>query len=303
VFAAAYGDADRETHVANTVDTRFRIGSMNKMFTATAIMQLVQAGKIKLEDPFGKYIADYPNKSVADTVSIHQLLTHTGGTGDFLGPDYLAHQKELKDLKDTIALFGAREAAFRPGSQFEYSNFGYIILGRVIETVSGKPYDDYVHENIFVPAEMTATDSGPAGDAAAGISVGYTMDGGGGLHSNTATVADRGTPAGGGTSTVADLIKFADALASHKFLDAETTATMTTGKVEMGGSNALYGYGFGDITEGSVRHFGHNGGAPGMNGDLSIFPRSGYQVAVLANMDPPSANRLAAFIAAKLPVQ
>jgi D-alanyl-D-alanine carboxypeptidase len=236
-------------------------------------------------------------------VTIHQLLTHTGGTGDIFGPEFIAHRKELKTLKDYIALFGARDTAFRPGIQFQYSNYGYIILGRVIEAVSGKSYYDYVRERIFVPAGMTSTDSPPEDAAVDDLATGYTTQGGP-LHANTETLPYRGSSAGGGYSTVGDMIKFADALAAHKLLDAENTALMTTGKVEMNPSGtALYGYGFGDVTEHNIHHIGHNGGAPGMGGDLSIFPRSGYAVAVLSNNDPPVMARLAGFIATKLPQQ
>jgi len=121
LFSGAYGGADREKKVANKLDTRFRIGSMNKMFTAVSILQLVQGGKIKLTDPLGKYITDYPNPDVASKVTIHQLLTHTGGTGDIFGPEYNAHRLELRTLNDYVALYGKRAPAFEPGNRWEYS--------------------------------------------------------------------------------------------------------------------------------------------------------------------------------------
>src|SRR5207247_2616287 len=149
LFSGAYGLADREKKVANTLDTRFRLGSMNKMFTAVSILQLVQAGKIKLTDPLGKYITDYPNQDVATKVTIHQLLTHTGGTGDIFGPEYNAHRLELKTLDDYVALYGKRAPAFEPGSRWVYSNYGMVLLGVVIERVSGKSYYDCVAEHIY----------------------------------------------------------------------------------------------------------------------------------------------------------
>jgi len=100
VFAEAYGLADREHKLPNMLNTRFRIGSMNKMFTAVAILQLAQAGKLGLNDPLGKYLTDYPNKDVASQVTIHHLLTHTGGTGDIFGPEFDAHRLELRTLQD-----------------------------------------------------------------------------------------------------------------------------------------------------------------------------------------------------------
>src|SRR6266702_3045136 len=98
IFTGAYGLADREKKVPNKLDTQVRIGSMNKMFTAVAVLQLAQVGKIKLSDPLGKYLSDYPNKELASKVTIHHLLTHTGGTGDFFGPEFDKHQLELRSL-------------------------------------------------------------------------------------------------------------------------------------------------------------------------------------------------------------
>jgi beta-lactamase family protein len=138
VFAQAYGLADREHKVPNTLKTRFRIGSMNKMFTATATLQLAQAGKLSLDDPLGKYLTDYPNKDIATKVTIKQLLTHTGGTGDIFGPEFDTHRLELRTLQDYVKLYGTRGPEFEPGSRWEYSNYGFVLLGLVIEKVRGK---------------------------------------------------------------------------------------------------------------------------------------------------------------------
>lgn len=119
IFERAYGLADRARRVPNTLETRFRIGSMNKMFTGVAIMQLVQQGKIALDAPVGSYITDYPNHDVATKVTIEELLTHTGGTGDFFGPAFDKHRLELKTLDDYVKLYGARGPAFPPGSKFD----------------------------------------------------------------------------------------------------------------------------------------------------------------------------------------
>src|ERR1700740_1532643 len=123
---------DQEKKVAKPRDTKFRIGSMNKMFTATSILQLVQAGKIKLSDSFGNYITDYPNKDVSSKVTIEQLLTHTGGTGDMFGPEFNQHRKELHTLQDYVNLYGSRGLEFTPGSRWEYSNYGFFLLGVVV---------------------------------------------------------------------------------------------------------------------------------------------------------------------------
>ncbi len=302
LFEAAYGLADRDRRVANTLDTRFRIGSMNKMFTATAILRLVQAGKVKLDAPLVTYLPDYPNKELASKVTIHQLLTHTGGTGDIFGPEYAAHRTELRTLADYVTLYGNRALGFEPGSKWAYSNYGFILLGRVIEAVSGMSYYDYVAKYVYEPAGMRSTGSEPEDSVVKNRAVGYTRPPGKtALEPNTETLPWRGTSAGGGYSTVRDLLRFAEALRAHKLLDARHTELLTTGKVAAG-FGGKYAYGFGDNTRNGARCYGHNGGAPGMNGDLEICD-GGYVVAVLANMDPPAAGRIADFIVNRLPAR
>lgn len=301
IFTGAYGMADREKKIPNTLGTKFRIGSMNKMFTAVSILQLVQAGKVALNDPVGKYLTDYPNKEIATKVTIQHLLTHTGGTGDFFGQQFEAHRLELKTLEDYLKLYGERRPEFEPGSRWVYSNYGFLMLGVIVERVSGKSYYDYVSENIYKPAGMTSTDSLPEDQNVADRSVGYTQFGGQALRPNTDTLPYRGTSAGGGYCTVEDFLRFANALTNHKLLSAQNTDLLTTGKVDTPRGDK-YAFGFMDNGAGTpLRHFGHGGGAPGMNGDLEIFPQSGYVIAVLSNLDPPAANRISDFIVNRLP--
>ena len=298
VLSEADGFADREHKIPNTLKTRFRIGSMNKMFTAVATLQLAQAGKLGLQDPIGKYLIDYPNKDVATKVTIHHLLTHTGGTGDIFVPEYEAHRLELRTLADYIKLYGKRDLEFEPGTRWEYSNYGFVLLGAIIEKVSGQSYYDYVREHIYVPAGMTSTGSEPENQAVPDRSIGY-MRGPEGWKPNADTLPYRGTSAGGGYSTVEDLVRFASAIEENKLLNADYTKLLTTGKP--GTPDNSYAYGFGDRNVNGTRCFGHGGGAPGMNGDLKICPAVGYVVAVLANMDPPAASRISDFISNRLP--
>lgn len=300
VFAEAYGLADREKKIPNQLGTQFRIGSMNKMFTAVSILQLVQSGKIQLTDPVGKYLTDYANKDVATKVTIHHLLTHTGGTGDFFGPEFDAHRLELRTLQDYVKLYEKRGLRFEPGSRWDYSNYGFLLLGAVIEKVSGESYYDYVREHVFRPAGMASTDSLPESEAVAGRSVGYMRPDSGAWKTNTDTLPWRGTSAGGGYSTVEDLLRFANALEAHKLLDAKHTDLLVTGKVDTPRGDK-YAYGFMEGSETGMQCFGHGGGAPGMNGNLKICPQSGYVIAVLANMDPPAAERVSEFITSRLP--
>ena len=301
VFAQAYGLADQEKKIANQLKTRFRIGSMNKMFTAVATLQLVQSGKLDLKAPFAKYLSDYPNQGFASKVTIEQLLTHTGGTGDIFGPEFTQRRLELKTLQDYVSLYGKRELEFEPGSRWRYSNYGFLLLGVLIEKVSGQSYYDYVRDHIFKPAGMTSTGSEPEDQAVADRSIGYTKFLGNGVQRNVDTLPYRGTSAGGGYSTVEDLFRFATALQTHKLLDAQYTELLTTGKVDTG--RGKYAFGFQDEVVNGTRCFGHGGGAPGMNGALQICPGTGYVIVVLANMDPPAASRVTDFLTNRLPTK
>jgi len=301
IFSGAYGLADRDKKIKNELGTQFRIGSMTKMFTAVATMQLVQNGKLKLDSTVGEYLPFYPNKDLASKVTIHHLLTHTGGTGDFFGPEFDEHRLELKTLQDYVRLYGQRGLEFEPGSKWSYSNYGFLLLGVIVQKVSGEDYYQYMRENVYKPAGMTATDSLPEDQTVAKRSIGYRKDrASDSWKPNTDTLPYRGTSAGGGYSTVEDLERFAEALKEQKLLDAKHTEMLTTGKAETGDGDK-YAYGFMDRTSGGVRSYGHGGGAPGMNGELAIYPQSGYVVAVLANLDPPAAQRIASFIGNRLP--
>ena len=301
LFEGAYGLADRERRVPNTPLTQFRVGSMNKMLTAVAALQLVQAGTLRLDAPLGTYLPDYPNAEVASKVTPHHLLTHTGGTGDIFGPEFTARRTELRTTWDYLRLYGTRGLRFPPGTRWEYSNYGFLLLGAVIERVGGRSYDDHVAARVLAPAGMTATGSAPEDSLVPGRSVGYTRQVvPGALVSNAPTLPYRGTPAGGGYSTVGDLARFAVALREHRLLDSAHTALLLSGNVAVG-EGARYAYGFFDRVVGGRRFVGHGGGAPGMNGELAFEPNGGYVVVVLSNLDPPAAGQVAAFILNRLP--
>jgi CubicO group peptidase (beta-lactamase class C family) len=299
VWSQAYGLADREHNISNTLKTRFRIGSMNKMFTAVATLQLAEARKLDVKDTVGQYLPDYPNKDIASKVTIQHLLTHTGGTGDIFGPEFDAHRLELRTLADYVKLYGNRGPKFEPGTRWEYSNYGFILLGAIIEKASGQSYYDYVREHVYQRAGMSDTGSEPEDATVPDRSIGYTKMESSVWAPNTGTLPYRGTSAGGGYSTVEDLTRFAEALRTHKLLDLLYTDMLTTGKP--GTPERSYAYGFEDRLMNGIRCFGHGGGAPGMNGDLRICPGAGYVVAVLANLDPPAASRVSGFIVNRLP--
>jgi CubicO group peptidase (beta-lactamase class C family) len=303
LFADAYGLADRDRAIENTLDTRFRIGSMNKMFTAVATLQLVEQGKLALGDTVGKHLRGYPNRDVASKVTVRHLLTHTGGTGDIFGLEYDRNILNLREHSDYVQLFGGRPPNFEPGSRFEYSNYGFILLGAIVEAVSGESYYDYVRENVFLPAGMTATDSLPESEDVPNRSIGYMRPypGAAWLQPNTWMLPWRGTAAGGGYSTVGDLARFAEALTSHELLGVDSTELLISGKVDLG-PGFSYAFGFVDARDDEGTGWvGHGGAFPGMNGDLRIYLKSGYVVAVLANVDPPAAQRISDYLDPRLP--
>lgn len=289
-----WGRANRENNAPVTLDTQFRLGSMNKMFTAVATLQLVDAGKLSLDDTIGKHLTDYPNKDIANKVTIRHLLTHTGGTGDIFGPEFHKNRLTLKSHADYVKLYGARAPVHEPGATSRYSNYGFVLLGALIEKISGMSYYDYVQQKVFEPAGMNATASLPETEIVAKRSAGYMKEDGKWVP-NTDTLPWRGTAAGGGYSTVGDLLRFAEALKPGKRVTKPLLADATLNEAQ------VYGYGFRTQGDRKWQAYGHGGGAPGMNGELRVFPKQGYVIIVLSNLDPPTATRVVDFIAARLP--
>jgi len=294
----AWGLADREAKTPASLDTRFRLGSMNKMFTAVATLQLIEAGKLSLDSTVASVLPAYPNRTLATKVTVRHLLTHTGGTGDIFGPEFDTHRTSLKTHADYLKLFGSRAPEFEPGTQSRYSNYGYVLLGAMIEQASGQSYYDYVRERVFVPAGMDATGSEPESEAVSGRAAGYTRKDGAWV-SNADSLPYRGTACGGGYSTVGDLLRFARALESGKLLSKASVAAAT--RLQHEGSRRWYGYGFFVRGEGDRASFGHAGGAQGMNGELRIYPASGTVVIALSNLDPPAASRPVDYFELRMP--
>ena len=298
IYAHTWGLADRETKAPVTLDTKFRLGSDNKMFTAVAVLQLVAAGKISLDGKVGDYLPDYPNKDLAQKATVRMLLNHSGGTGDFFGPEFDKNRLTLKHNEDYVRLFGVKDPVFPPGSKERYSNFGFVILGSIVQHASGEDYYEYVRRHIFQPAGMSNSGSLPETDNVPGRATGYMWKDGA-WAPNTDTLPYRGMAAGGGYASARDLLKFAQALENGKLLPAalkdQATHFQTKGK--------WYGFGFAIHGEDGPDHwYGHGGGAPGMNADLRVFPHSGTVIVTLANLDPQVANRLAEFYLNRMPL-
>lgn len=304
IFASAYGLADRDLRKANSLDTKFRIASDNKMFTAIAVLQLAAKGKIKLDDTVGIYLPNYPNDEIATQVTVRELLNHTGGTGGIWGPEFAANRLQLRTLEDYERLNGKRGPDFAPGSRFAYSNYGYILLGLIIEKASAQNYYDYVQQHVFRVAGMTATGFQPEAILVSGRATGYSRPPGNitEWHSASDTLPYRGTPAGGGYSTARDLLRFAVALSNNSLLSKTWMDILTNGNVDMDWPGFRYACGFMETVRNGVRWIGHSGGAPGMNAEFWLAPETDDVIIVLSNIDPPSATAVAQWIVPIVPM-
>lgn len=283
IYKHAFGYANMADKIPNKANTKFNLASMNKMFTGLAIMQLAEKGKLSLHDKVGKYLPDFPNKLVADSVTIHQLLTHTSGMGNFWAEhDKLAKEK-FKTVSDYLPLYVHQELLFSPGKGFQYSNSGYMVLGLIIEKVSGLNYFDYVRTYIFEPSKMKDTDSYDLEEVIPNMATGYTMlsEKPGQWKNNMYSNIVKGTPAGGGYSTAEDLLRFSLALQQNTILGKEFTKLYSTGKVQY--KEGSYAYGIVENFLNGQRMLGHTGGHFGIANELMIFPESGYTIVILTN--------------------
>jgi CubicO group peptidase (beta-lactamase class C family) len=279
LFEQAYGFASLEYRVPNRLDTRFNLGSINKVFTQLAVEQLAKSGRLSLDDPIGKFLPDYPNPD-ARQATVRQLLDMTSGIGDFFGPEYMATPKDrIRDLADYLPLFASKPLLFKPGAGRQYSNGGYVVLGLIIEKASGQSYFDYVAENIYRPAGMENSGHAESDVPETNLASGYTRRWDEGNHekeprrNNIHTRPARGSSAGGGYATARDLVGFISAVRSGKLVGPAGW---------LSGPTALAG------------------GAPGINAELDIDPAPGYVVVVLSNYDPPAATTVAKKIAGLL---
>jgi D-alanyl-D-alanine carboxypeptidase len=295
LFEEAFGARTVAPARATTSATRFCIGSMGKMFTAVAVLQLVQDNRLRLTDTIASVLPDYPDTPLARQVTIEHLLTHTGGTGDFFGADYDAHVAELHTPSDFVRLFGSRETAFPPGSRWEYSNFGFIIAGAIVEQVSGMPWDAYLDRHVFRIAGMKSTSPLASDGDTAEPCTGAAQSG---LKPLPFYV---GLPAGGGYSTVGDLRLFGAGLRATRLLDATHLDLLTRARIAAG--NAKWSLGLRIAVRNGASCYGHGGSAPGVNADFAVYPDSGYQTIVLSNRGHPHAINVADFIGARLPLR
>lgn len=311
IFGKAIGIANKAQNSIIDLDTKFNLGSMNKMFTSIAISQLVEQKKLKFNDKVVEILPILP-KNIYGKITVHHLLTHTAGTGDiFRNPKFWDIKDTAKNISTYLKICVDDPIWGKPGAKFEYSNYGYILLGAVIEKITGMSYYEYVRKYIFEVANMPNTDSYETDKPNSNMAIGYALppqmpnqkpnQANEKLvrEPNTKLIEVKGTSAGGGYSSANDLNLFSLALLTGKLISKTSLELITTGKIEVptppkpanisSDANQLpqrkYGYGFGESFENNVRIIGHNGGAPGVDAHFYIYPTLGYTVIVLSNYD------------------
>jgi len=265
VLFKSFGLADKAQGIANANDTKYNIGSINKIFTKVALLQLRAEGKIDFSKTLRTYLPDYASP-IADRITIQQLIDMSSGMGDFFGPKFDAASRDgIRTLQDYVPFFIDRPLEFEPGQGRRYSNAGYIVLGLVIEKLSGMSYYDYVRTRIYEPAGMKDSDSYPVDAIVARRATGYM----GPKHerSNIYELPARGSSAGGGYSTAEDLVRFLRAL--PKLLSREDYLRFI-------GDPPAVGWG---------------GGTGGVN--AAVEAEGEYTIVVLSNYDPPAAEHVA----------
>ncbi len=295
ILTAARGYAIHPNVLRNQPDTKFNIASVTKMFTAIAVMQLVAQGKLDLHVPVATY---NPNLPHASEITIHQLLTHTAGFDRYWNDAYRAARSDLRTIADYLKLFADTPLEFPPGTRHHYGNSGYVILGALIEQITGMSYYAYMRQEFFLPIGMQDTDFYEMDLPIANCAVGYTRENwfspeDGQLRSNQFIYGVKGSPSEHCFSTVQDLFLFFQALQSQRLLDAHYTELCMTPQASDEKPGAHYGYGFHIIDDGRHgRLIGHGGRAMGGDAFAVTYRELGHTVIILSNYDRPAARRI-----------
>ena len=285
----AWNLAERRTGTPNRPETRFNLGSINKLFTKVAIAQLAEQGKLSLDDPLTRWLPDWPGAS-ASKITIALLASHRAGVGDIFGQRYeAADRSKLRHNRDFIPLFRDQPLWFEPGTSERYSNGSYVLLGEIIAKASGKDYYDYMRDHVWGPAGMTATAYLAIDDSARDVAMGYSRgdDGRGTPSENVSSRPGRGSAAGGGYSTLDDMLRFDQALLANRLCAPAWTAWVIGGPPPTD-ARAAAAPGAGGEKPG----FGFAGGAPGISAEH--MHEGALTLIVLGNFDPPYTQAMAA---------
>ncbi len=286
IFKKGFGSANMEWDIPNQSDTKFRLGSISKQFTALLIVKLAEEGKIKLDAPISTYLPDYPKENGAK-ITTHQLLTHTSGIPNYTNaPDFFKDKARNPYTPEAfVKTFSSLPLDFTPGEKFNYSNSGYFLLGYIIEKVTGKTYEQYLQEVIFTPLKMVNSGYDHSDVILKNRAAGYERKGK--LISN-ASYIDMSLPYAAGSlySTVEDLYLWDQALYTNKLLSAKSMESLFKPYISVG--KAAYGYGW--FTEevdngdkGKLRRIGHGGGINGFNTIITRYPADKNLIVLLNN--------------------
>jgi CubicO group peptidase (beta-lactamase class C family) len=277
LFEKSYGSANLEWNIPNAPDTKFRVGSVTKQFTATCILLLEERGKLKLSDPIKQYLPGIPE--TWNPITIRQLLTHTSGITELVGlPDFETTQLSPTTPEKTIALLRDKPLDFVPGAQFSYSNSGYIVAGAIIEKVSGQSYEQFLQENIFTPLGMSGSGYDLNATVIPNRASGYAS-GPNGLSNASYVHMTVPFAAGGLYSTSEDLFHWNQALFGYQVLSESSVHQMTTPE------KFDYGMGLAMMTSRGRPVIQHGGVIEGFKAFLSYYPESRVTVVVLANSE------------------
>jgi CubicO group peptidase (beta-lactamase class C family) len=262
---------------------------MSKMFTAIAIAQLIERGKLSLDDSLEQVLPDYPDKPAAKRIKIRHLLSHQSGLGNFFNKEYKRNPDRYVRPADYFPLFANKPLFFEPGTKFSYSNAGMVVLGAVVEQIGKQRFEDYLRENIFVPAGMKNTFYNPADAPKNQIASLHTR-----FETNDPLEMEPrkenpnhriASPAGNSYTTAQDMLFFVRALQKGKLVKKETLAEFT-GQNTPTPQSGKYAFGFESKLYNGKTGYGHSGGAPGVNTNTIALGDKDYTVVILTNYDP-----------------
>src|SRR6478672_7842825 len=297
ILEKGYGFADLENDVPATAETVYRIGSVTKQFTSAAIMRLMEQGKLSLDDTLQKFLPNFPAQG--NRVTIRHLLNHTSGIKSYtnLGPKW-ARVVRLDLAPDSVvALFANEPFDFKPGDEWRYDNSGYFLLGMIIEKLSGKPYGQYVQDELFTPLGLKSTIYCDQAPLIKHRAQGYATRPGGRFINAEPLSMTQPYAAGSLCSTVTDLAAWTLALSSGKVVSPASYKLMTTPGTLNDGKPLTYGFGLGIGTLGGHRQVSHNGGINGFISELHHYPDDSLVTVVLTNTGALTAVQLERLIA------
>jgi D-alanyl-D-alanine carboxypeptidase len=293
-----YGFADLENDVPATPETVYRIGSVTKQFTSAAIMRLMEQGKLSLDDTLQKFFPNFPSQG--NRVTVRHLLNHTSGIKSYtsLGPKWGRLMRLDLAPDSMVSLFANEPFDFKPGDAWRYNNSGYFLLGMIIEKLSGKPYGQYLQDELFTPLGLKSTVYCDQAPLIKHRAQGYApRPGGGGFINAEPLSMTHPYAAGSLCSTVNDLVAWTVALSSGKVVSPASYKLMTTPVALNDGKPLTYGFGLGVGAVGGHRQISHNGGINGFISELHLYPDDSVITVVLTNTGALAAVELERLIA------